>query len=270
MSQTKLHQWGFKRKVEETSVLPINPVDQQEGKCDKVHSLRQDSQSHSEMVSLKKAMQLWGKLKVSTYNVESLSDDRIRSITMQMELNNTSVLLVQGTRSKWVYDRIEGQYKWFFQPSGSSGPDQYSGVCIVVSVALLSNCRVNKIPILDSRALCIRIKSRFMDIAFLAAHAPGDQLPRPKRTQFWNTLISEINKLPKRTAVILGIDANGHVGRDPSGGIGAASTEYWTENGQSLQELSDSCRLCALNTQNSCKNPKWTWQKKGWFYPVED
>jgi hypothetical protein len=62
--------------------------------------------------------------------------------------------------------------------------------------------------------------------------------------------------------IIVGTDANGHVGRDPSGGIGPANPEYWSENGLQLQELTEDCRLTAVNTLTSCKDPGWTWQKR--------
>ena len=74
-----------------------------------------------------------------------------------------------------------------------------------------------------------------MDIMFIAAYAPGDHLPRATRQKFWSTLSTEIRKAPHRTVIIVGTDANGHVGRDPSGGIGPANPEYWSENGVQLQ-----------------------------------
>ena len=101
-----------------------------------------------------------------------------------------------------------------------------------------------------------------MDVMFIAAYAPEDHLPRAIRQKSWSTLSSEIRKAPRRTVVVVGTDSNGHVGRDPSGGIGPANPDYWSENGLLMQELTEDCRLSAVNTLQSCKDPGWTWQKR--------
>ena len=259
--QSKLENWGFKR-VEETSASTVHLIDQNEGTTDEVQRLRHGGQSHHEIVSLNKAKRLWGNFSITTYNVESLSDDRIRNLINQMTTHRTKVMLIQGTRSKWNHDRTEGNYKIFFEPSGSDGAEQYAGVAVIVSLEILHKARVNKIQILEHRALGIRVKTQHMDIMFIAAYAPGDHLPRATRQHFWSTLSTEIRKAPRRTVIIVGTDANGHVGRDPSGGIGPANPEYWSENGLQLQELTEDCRLTAVNTLASCKDPGWTWQKR--------
>ena len=68
--------------------------------------------------------------------------------------------------------------------------------------------------------------------------------------------------IPQRSSRILGIDANGHVGRDGSGGIGCSGQEKWTNNGHELEKMTNNCRLVALNTITSCRAPGWTWQKR--------
>ena len=217
--------------MEETSASTVNLSDQNEGTTDEVQRLRHSGQHHHEIVSLNKAKRLWGNLSITTYNVESLSDDRIRNLINQMTIHKTKAMLIQGTRSKWTHDRIEGNYKIFFEPAGSEGPEQFAGVAVIISLEILHKARINKIQIIEHRALGIRVKTQFMDVMFIAAYAPGDHLPRATRQKFWSTLSAEIRKAPHRTVMIVGVDANGHVGRDPSGGIGPANPEYWSENG---------------------------------------
>ena len=112
-TQSRLENWGFKR-VEETSASTVHLNDQNEGTTDEVQRLRHSGQFHHEIVSLNKAKRLWGNISITTYNVESLSDDRIRNLINQMTIHKTKVMLIQGTRSKWTHDRTEGNYKIFF------------------------------------------------------------------------------------------------------------------------------------------------------------
>ena len=115
---------------------------------------------------------------------------------------------------------------------------------------------------MDGRILTIRLKNLAIDVTVTGAYAPGDHLPKELRQKFWATLERNMRSIPQRCSRIMGIDANGHVGRDGIGGIGTAGQERWTNNGHELERMTNNSRMVALNTLNNCKNPKWTWQKR--------
>jgi hypothetical protein len=87
-------------------------------------------------------------------------------------------------------------------------------------------------------------------------------LSRELRGKFWKTLQKEIGDVPRRSCKILGIDANGHIGRDGMGGVGEKGAERWTNNGHELEKTINIAQMVLLNTQSNCMNPGWTWQKR--------
>ena len=78
---------------------------------------------------------------------------------------------------------------------------------------------------MQGRILVVRIKSQWVDVILFAAYAPGDHLVRELRGKFWKQLDSTVRAAPRRTTRIMGIDANGHVGRDGGAGIGEQGAE---------------------------------------------
>ena len=83
------------------------------------------------------------------------------------------------------------------------------------------------------------------------------------RAKFWAYLNRTIAKLPHRTYKILGIDANGHIGRDtPEPHIGTCGSTRWNLNGTSLAEIVQANKLTITNTMPTCKDPTWTWQNR--------
>jgi hypothetical protein len=115
---------------------------------------------------------------------------------------------------------------------------------------------------MPGRILCVRLKNEVVDITIIAAYAPGDHLTRELRGKFWKNLQKEIGDVPRRSCKILGIDANGHIGRDGMGGVGEKGAERWTNNGHELEKTINTPQMVLLNTQSNCKNPGWTWQKR--------
>jgi len=101
-------------------------------------------------------------------------------------------------------------------------------------------------------------------LTFISAHSPGEHATSKDKEHFWHTLSSEIANLPRRTLIILGVDANGHVGKDSLGQqvgpAGAATT--WTDNGRSLAQICYGRDLFLTNTLSNCKDPGWTWTSR--------
>ena len=71
-----------------------------------------------------------------------------------------------------------------------------------------------------------------------------------------------MRSVPRRTTRILGIDANGHVGRYGGAGIGDEGQERRTNNGPEIEKITARAGMIAPNTLNSCRNAGWTWQKR--------
>ena len=106
----------------------------------------------------------------------------------------------------------------------------------------------------------LRLSGRYHDVTLVTGYAPGDHLPRTQRYAFWKSMGTSLAQLPYRTNVLLGIDANGHIGRDGQPpNVGTSGAERWTENGQELAGLCAQYNLNLCNTQPSCLNPGWTW-----------
>ena len=207
------------------------------------------------------ALKIWKHLHTITYNTGSLSELRTHQIIREFEQKQVSIALIQGTRNPFTGERLIGNYKLFYEGSGTSNLDMHAGVMIVIHVKLMQHAKVTKIPACPHRALVVRIKTEYVDIALISAYAPGDHLHRKPRHEFWKSLTGTIRQLPKRTILVTGIDANGHIGRDGTGTVGCSGAERWTENGQSLNETAEACNMTALNTQPNCKNPGWTWKR---------
>jgi hypothetical protein len=107
---------------------------------------------------------------------------------------------------------------------------------------------------IDHRALAVRIKSPFIDVTLITAYAYTEHTDQQKKRNWWKDLTKEINKLPKRTNKVIGIDANGHTGRDPGPGIGSKGEEMWTFNATQLQYMVTETQMTVTNTVDSCKN----------------
>ena len=169
--------------------------------------------------------------------------------------------LIQGIRNNFSGDRTVGEYRLFYEGSGETNNDMHAGVIVAIKANMIEGCRITKVPACAHRALLIRIKSEFVDVTLITGYAPGDHLLRSQRALFWKQVGETISRLPKRTTVIFGIDANGHMGRDGTGMVEGAGAERWTENGQDLHTLAERCGLAVLNTRENCKGPGWTWKK---------
>ena len=116
--------------------------------------------------------------------------------------------------------------------------------------------------LIDYRALAVRIQNNYIDITIISAYAYTEHTDQTKRKQWWQELKREIHRLPKRTTTILGIDANGHTGRDPGPGIGSNKEEMWTFSGLQLQILVTETNLVATNTLTNCTNAGPTWFRR--------
>ena len=105
-------------------------------------------------------------------------------------------------------------YKVYNAPAGKTSTEAHAGVSIIIDESLLQSTRVTQTIIHDHRIMVVRLHNINYDIAILAAYAPGEHTNVQERSKFWTLLKNYLTKLPKNTHTFIGIDANGHIGRD--------------------------------------------------------
>ena len=89
--------------------------------------------------------------------------------------------------------------------------------------------KVTPTTVIDYRAISVRLQSANFDISITSAYSPGDHSDHKDRKAFWAKLRNDHAKQPSRTYQVIGIDANGHIGRDaPMPHVG----NYGRPNGQ--------------------------------------
>jgi hypothetical protein len=71
-----------------------------------------------------------------------------------------------------------------------------------------------------------------------------------------------MGELPKRSAIIMEIDSNGHIGRDATCSAMGNGATKWTPNGQSLWDMCNERGLVMMNTLNNCRDAGWTWNRR--------
>ena len=265
-SQPSLHQYGFLIAGESTA-LPatktyfkgINSEGTSVPLADPCFPRNTNNQSNE-------IAKILTKFSFVTYNVEHLSQERMENIVKQATKHDLSCVVLIGTRSTYDQDKLIQDYTVYNMPAGHKGHLCFTGITILVKSVIVQKAKVNKIPIIAHRALAVRIKAHTFDITIIGAYSPGDHLDRKVKQTFWTQLSQGIRQLPKRTQTILGIDANGHIGRDGGTHVGENKTERWTENGISLKDLADDTKMAVLNTLQTCKHPDWTWQRRDGAY----
>jgi exonuclease III len=196
------------------------------------------------------------------HNVESLNYQRLHEISRIAADNNIHVLTLQGTRWRNFGASIPTvTHKCFFQSCGTTASDAHAGNVIMVSNALLIGAATSTCYIDECRAFMVRVKSKFHDLSIISAIAPGEHSKSSTKAAFWSALSLAVVALPKRSYVLVGIDANGHLGKDCSPGVHdqCGGTKF-TENGISLVDFACRNELIITNTMQNCQSPGWTWQ----------
>ena len=250
----------FRQAKGENTVLTVgtkNVIVRKDGeKGESIPSNHNDKES-------RKTRSIWQNVKVATYNIESTRGTRMMEVAIEAKEEKVDILICVGTRNSYSGDGHVGEYKAYYEGHGANGTELMTGICILINKRLLTKGTTEKKRVtMNGRILLIRIKNHTMDVTIVGAYAPGDHLSRELRHRFWKTLEQSIRELPKRTTKLMGIDANGPVGRDGMGGMGEAGQERWTNNGHDLERVVNNCEMAVLNTQNNCRNPGWTWQRR--------
>ena len=151
-------------------------------------------------------------------------------------------LLLQGPASGIEqYGDVEG---YMILVSARSGPTRKDGVTFARSEVTVVH------EIVKGKALGIRVKGKRgteeLDVYLVSANAPvvqpgdADTVGAAHHT-FWQSFERGIRRVPRRSVLIIGIDANGEVGSPlpwvGTGGercLGTPHVGRWTENGREL------------------------------------
>ena len=198
---------------------------------------------------------------VITYNSETMSMDRMTQITHTMRDMNINVACLQGTRWSVDWDLWLNGFRVFNIPAGKASSEAHAGVSIVIDQSLLVRMKVTKHIIMPHRIVNVRIHNMNQDLSFTSAYAPGDHISLAERNLVWEKLNTHLNQIPERIIKIVGIDANGHIGRDtPTPYVESKGSTRWTPNGQNLADIAQSQSMMLTNTLESCRNCTWTWQ----------
>ena len=164
--------------------------------------------------------------RVVPYNVESLRGTRLQEIVVEAETEKVDILICIGTRGNYSGDSRIGNFKAFFEGHGEGGTELMTGIVILIHQKLLTKGIIEKKWVgMQGRILLVRIKNEGIDTTIVGAYAPGDHLAKQVREKFWKALGQSVRAIPRRSSRIIGIDANGHIGRDGIGGIGNSGQE---------------------------------------------
>ena len=187
----------------------------------------------------------------------------MQEMVVEAKAEKVDILICMGTRGNYSGDGSIGEYKIYYEAHGEGGTEFMTGVAILIHKRLITKKTMEKKWVaMIGRILTVRLKNQAIDVTVTGAYAPGDHLSRASRQTFWQKLDQNMRAIPHRSSRILGIDANGHVGRDGVGGVGNAGQERWTNNGHDLEKMTNNCGMVALNTLQNCIDPGWTWQKR--------
>jgi hypothetical protein len=98
-----------------------------------------------------------------------------------------------------------------------------------------------------------------VQVHIIAAHSPYEDSPEERRIAFWNLLAAELAlaQRSKGSFVLLGIDANAHVGSTPSVASGIIESQEENDNGAALRSTAEEHGLRILNTFFAA-GPTWT------------
>ena len=108
---------------------------------------------HQEATRNPKALEI----KIVTYNVESMSMDRMRQITTSMRKDKYNVALLQGTRWNLDCGMWSNGYKLYSAPAGKTSTEAHAGVSIIIDELLLTNTKVTQTIIHEHRTMVVRL-----------------------------------------------------------------------------------------------------------------
>ena len=123
----------------------------------------------------------------------------------------------------------------------------------------------------SGRLLGVRVKAgqggAEVDTYFACGYAPTEVSPADVREKFWDDVDRMLRSLPKRTRIIMAMDANATMAGTKetypwigmAGSTAKVETQGWNENGRALCPLLRDHHLTAVNTHGAARRAKKPW-----------
>ena len=180
----------------------------------------------------------------------------METLSVQLHHQEIDICIIDSTMSTMIGRSQIARYTWYF---AERDPENHStGVAIAVKTNIDSLYKPKASIIATGRILMLRLQKRNQDITIISAYAPGEQHPVQQKQSFWKSLQQCIRQLPNRTSCIVGIDANGTIGKrnptpvEPIAGPHGATN--WNTNGEALYHMASYCNMSIVNTLNTTRN----------------
>ena len=209
-------------------------------------------------------------IQVWSYNCEScLVPGRMSELLYTAKGRGADVVCLQGTQMTMETPWTHGQ--WYVTPVARTAHRAADGVIIAVSLQRFSKESIVPHHVWQpGRLLGVRVKagqgSAEVDTYFACGYAPTDVSPADVREKFWDSVDRMLRSLPRRTRIVMAIDANAMmtgtketypwIGK--AGSTAKVETQGWNENGRALYRLLRDHHLTAVNTHGAAQKPTWT------------
>ena len=157
----------------------------------------------------------WSTVKVRSYNCEScLVPGRMAELLYTAKCRGADAVCLQGTQMTMETQWTHGQ--WYATPVARTTHRAADGVLIAVSMQRFSKESIVTHHVWHrGRLLGVRVKagqgSAEVDTYFVCGRAPAEVSPAEVWEKCWDNVDRMLRSLPKRTRIIMAIDANATV-----------------------------------------------------------
>ena len=111
----------------------------------------------------------------------------------------------------------------------------------------------------STRAMRVDLRFGKVLVHLISAHAPCEDAPAAEREAFWSAFAADLTTMTARPGahIIMGIDANAHLGSVPSPALGHCEAQEENHNGASLRATAEEHDLSVVNSFYDA-GPTWT------------
>ena len=197
--------------------------------------------------------------KVATYNVRSLSVKgangygRDEVMLHEAAAINIAVVGIQETRRPgWTVSTAAG-FRVFY--SGSTQGGQH-GVALAVKESICKTSKFTREDV-NERLMSMRFEmsGQHQAVNFVVGYAPTEPSDSEKKRAFWHRLDSLVQRIPKKEALFVLMDANARTGEkiegertEDDGVLGAYGRDELNNNGKRLLNFATDNKLAVTNT----------------------
>ena len=203
----------------------------------------------------------WKKpLKIGTWNVLSLYRAGFaKTLVEEAEKYNIEIMALQETRWTGEGECKIGNYTILY--SGRKDDIHRAGVGFCISKKTYR--AVESFNPVNERLAHIRISCKWFKMSIVVAYAPTEESEEDQKDEFYETLQTVIEKIPRHDIVIILGDMNAKVGREvdvfgPAIGVHSAHEEC-NDNGTRLASFANANRL-VMGCLGNFLLARWQWR----------